>query len=186
MSDSKIDASSITKFDGENYHQWKFQLCCALRARRLFKIAKGIEVKPETAAEVAVRKKWTKDDACAMCLLTSAMYYSQITLIENCQSSKEILDKLDAIYGQKTETNKMLAHERFSGYKMESKDSIAQHIAKVENLAQQVKDTGETVSDIAIITKILGSLPPKFRSFRQAWLSLDETKQTIRNLTSSA
>lgn len=78
----------------------------------------------------------------------------------------------------------MLVHERFSQYKMNSNDSIAQHIAKVENLAQQLRDTGEGLSDIAIMTKILGSLPPKFRSFRQAWLSLDETKQTIQNLTS--
>src|SRR5699024_7874086 len=28
-----------------------------------------------------------------------------------------------------------------------------------------------------------GSLPQKYRSFRQAWLSLDESKQTIINLT---
>ena len=34
------------------------------------------------------------------------------------------------------------------------------------------------------MTKILSSLPPKFRSFRQAWLSLDEARQTIQNLTS--
>ena len=45
------------------------------------------------------------------------------------------MDKLDAIYEQKTEMNKMMAHERFSQYKMSSNDSIAQHIAKVENLA---------------------------------------------------
>ena len=78
----------------------------------------------------------------------------------------------------------MLAHERFSQYKMDINDSIAKHIAKVENLAQQIKDSGETISDTAIMTKILGSSPAKFRSFRQAWLSLDETKQTIINLTS--
>lgn len=155
----------------------------------MFEITKGKEVKPivtatSTATEVTVYKKWIKDDACAMFLLTSAMDYSQITLVENCKTSREILGKLDAIYEQKTEINKMLAHERFSQYKMDSSDSIARHIAKVENLAQQLKDTGETVSDIAIITKILGSLPSKFRSFRQAWLSLDEAKQTIQNLTS--
>ena len=34
------------------------------------------------------------------------------------------------------------------------------------------------------MTKILGSLPAQFRSFHQAWLSLDQTKQTIKNLTS--
>ena len=33
------------------------------------------------------------------------------------------------------------------------------------------------------MTKILGSLPSKFRNFRQAWLSLDEAIQTIPNLT---
>lgn len=59
---------------------------------------------------------------------------------------------------------------------MSSNDSIAQHIAKIENLAQQIRDTGEGISDIAIMIKILGSLPLKFRSFRQAWLSLNETK----------
>lgn len=111
-----------------------------------------------------------------MFLLTSTMDYTQVTLIENCKSSKEILIKLDAIYEQKTEINKMLAHEKFSQYKMDPNNSIAQHIAKVENLAQWIKDSGEVVSDTAVMTKILGSLPAKFRSFRQACLSLDETK----------
>ena len=103
-----------------------------------------------------------------MFLLTTAMDFSQIMLIENCTSSKEISDNLDAIYAQKTMINKMLTHERFLQYKMDINDSIAKHIAKVENLAQQIKDSGETISDTAIMTKILGSLPAKFRSFRQA------------------
>lgn len=182
MSDNKIDIASVGKFDGRNYHQWKFQLCCALRAKGLFEIVNGMETKPLVEGEA--QKKWIKDDAYAMFLLTSAMDYSQVTLIENCSSSKQIIDKLNAIYEQKTEINKMIAHERFSQYKMDINDSIATHIAKVENLARQIRDTGENLSDIAIMTKILGSLPSKFRSFRQAWLSLDETKQTIQNLTS--
>ena len=182
MAENRIDTASINKFDGSNYHQWKFQLLCALRAKGLYEIAKGTEAKPaattanSSVADVAAYKKWEKDDATAMFLLTTAMDFSQITLIENCTTSKEILDKLDAIYAQKTEINKMLAHERFSQYKMDLNDSIAQHIAKVENLAQQIKDSDETISDTAIMTKILGSLPAKFRSFHQAWLSLDEKK----------
>lgn len=153
MPDTKIDIALVGKFDGKNYHQWKFQMCCALRAKGLFEIVKGIEGKPLATGDV--QKKWIKEDAF---LLTSTMDYSQITLIENCQSSKQIMDKLDAIYEQKTEMNKMLAHGRFSQYKMNSNNSIAQHIAKVENLAQQLRDTGEGLSDIAIMTKILGSL----------------------------
>ncbi|KMQ88775.1 copia [Lasius niger] len=123
MPDTKIDIALVGKFDGKNYHQWKFQMCCALRAKGLFEIVKGIEGKPLATGDV--QKKWIKEDAYAMFLLTSTMDYSQITLIENCQSSKQIMDKLDAIYEQKTEMNKMLAHGRFSQYKMNSNNSIA-------------------------------------------------------------
>ena len=133
MSDNKIDTAVISKFDGKNYHQWKFQINCVLRAKGFHNIARGIDVKPEVmgtmetsiSIQTAARKKWLKENACIMFLVTSAMDFSQITLIENCQSSKKILEKLDTVYEQKTEINKMLAHERFSQYKMDPNDSIA-------------------------------------------------------------
>lgn len=180
----KIDISSITKFDGKNYRQWKFQVTCALKAKGLNSIVNGNTMRPEET-KMAEVEKWDKYDAIAMFTLTSAMDLTQITLIENCNSSKEILDKMDSIYEQKSETNKMLVHERYHQYKMDPKDSISQHIAKVENLAnpKQIKDTGEELSNVAIMTKILGSLPMKYRNLRQAWLSMDEAKQTIPNLT---
>lgn len=180
MSDKTVDVSSINKFDGQNYHQWKFQIKCALKAKGIYEVADGSSTMPAAAGDI---NKWIKNDSSAMFMLTAAMTYSQITLIENCNSAKEILDKLDSIYLLKSETNKMVLHERFHSYKMDSNDSVAQHIAKVENLAKQIKDAGDTVSNAAIMTKILNTLPVKFRNIRQAWLSLDESKQTIQNLT---
>ncbi|KAJ8868891.1 hypothetical protein PR048_030432 [Dryococelus australis] len=41
------------------------------------------------------------------------------------------------------------------------------------------------MTDTAVITKILSSLPDKYRNFCQAWLSTDENRQTIYNLTAS-
>ncbi|KYQ59850.1 hypothetical protein ALC60_01238 [Trachymyrmex zeteki] len=144
----------------------------------------GTLIKPDpgNAARAEELKTWLKKDAAAMYIITSAMEFSQVTLIQNCTSSKEILQKLNSIYEQKTELNKMLVHEKFYQYKMESSDSISQHIAKVENLAQEIRDKEEPISDSAIMTKILGSIPLKYNGVRQAWLSLDETKQTIANL----
>ena len=111
MLNSRIDIASVNKFDGKNYHQWKFQLMCALRAKGIDSIITGTKVKPEAAGpELAA---WTKDDAFAMFTLTSAMDYSQITLIENCSSSNEILVKLNSIYQLKSETNKIIVHEKF-------------------------------------------------------------------------
>lgn len=165
---------NMDKFDGNNFKQWKFQIKCALKAN-------GIDIsvpKPETNST-----DWLKKDGTAMFIITSSMDLKQITLVENCETAQEIMSKLESVYEQKSELNKMLVHERFYQYKMSLNDSVAQHISKVENLAQQLKDSGEKVSDMAIITKILGTLPAKYRSLRQAWMSLDPAKQTLTNLT---
>lgn len=153
---------------------------CALKAKGIYDV---LEKVPPSAAQPEELTEWIRQDAQAMFLLTSTMDLKQITLIENCESAKEMLQKLDAIYMQKSETNKMLVHERFHQYKMNPNDTIAQHIAKVENLARQIRKSGELISDTAVMTKVLSSLPMKYRNVRQAWLSLDENKQTIANLT---
>lgn len=38
---------------------------------------------------------------------------------------------------------------------MDHKSSISQHVAKIENMARQLRDLGETVTDVAIMAKIL-------------------------------
>uniref|UniRef100_A0A1Y1MYL6 Retrovirus-related Pol polyprotein from transposon TNT 1-94 n=1 Tax=Photinus pyralis TaxID=7054 RepID=A0A1Y1MYL6_PHOPY len=178
MSD-KVDIGSVNKFDGKNYHQWKFQLKCALRAKGVFEVAKP----NADPANVENLERWNKKDAIAMFTLTSAMELGQITLVENCASAKEILNKMDSIYQQNTETNKMIHQERFHNYKMDLNDSVALHISKVENLAKQVRNSGDVVSDTAVMTKVLSTLPPKFKNVRQAWLSVSDDKQNLQNLT---
>lgn len=143
-------------------------------------IADSSEPKPTEAGREL--DKWNRHNAIAIFTLTSTMDLLQITLIENCESLAEILRKLDSIYCQKSETNIMLVHERYYQYKI-SKDSIAQHIAKVENIVREHQETREKISNTSIMTKSLRSLPSKHRNFRQAWLSMAEDKQTIENLS---
>lgn len=165
---------NMDKFDGNNFRQWKFQIKCALKA-------KGIDISVPKPSENSV--EWTKNDGMAMFIITSSMELKQITLVENCETAQEIMTKLESIYEQKSELCKMLIHEKFYQYKMSPTDSVAQHISKVESLAKQLKESGENVSEMAVITKILGTLPQKYRSLRQAWMSLDPKQQTLINLT---
>ncbi|KAH9637216.1 hypothetical protein HF086_016238 [Spodoptera exigua] len=170
----ELGKTNLEKFDGTNFKQWKFQIKCALRA-------KGLDINTPKPDGKAIQ--WNKDDGMAMFVITSAMDLNQIALIENCDTALEVMTKLESIYEQKSEMTKMMIHERFYQYRMSPTDSIAQHIAKVESLAKQLKESGETISETAIITKILSSLPSKYRSVRQAWMSLDPKNQTVINLT---
>lgn len=171
------NAMKIEKFDERNFKQWKFQVKCALRA-------KGLNIEKARPAETSSQVQWNKDDGMAMFILTSSMDLNQVSLIENCETAKQVMTKLEAIYEQKSEYNKMLIHEKFYQYSYSASDTMAQHVSKVESLAKHLRETGEKISDTAVMTKILSTLPSTYRSLRQAWLSLDEESQTIQNLTS--
>lgn len=143
----------IARFNGQNFQQWKFRIKCALKAKGVYGVIDGTKVKPAEGAY----EQWNKQDALAMCIMTSSMELTQISLIENCNTAKKVMDKLCSIYELKSETNKMVVHEQFYQYKMSPTDSIAQHVSKVENLARQIKESGDNISDTAIIIKILSS-----------------------------
>lgn len=68
------------------------------------------------------------------------MDFRQIALVENCDIAAKIMERLESIYEQKLQFNKMLIHERFYHHKLNPSDSMTQHISKVVSLAQQLKD----------------------------------------------
>lgn len=65
---------------------------------------------------------------------------------------------------------------------MTPSDSVAQHIAKIENMANQLKDIEEMILDVMILAKILGSLPAKYNASISAWDSVPAADQTLMNL----
>lgn len=143
-------------------------------------IVEGSECIPSGDAE---RKTWKKRDAKAMFILSSSMDSQQLEHLLTCESSFEMWKKLSFIHEQRSESNKLILMTKFHDYRMSSNDSVTQHITKVENLARNLKDLGENISDITIMAKVLGSLPSKYNAFVTAWDSVDTEKQTLENLT---
>ena len=99
-----------------------------------------------------------------MCIISTAMVYFQLEYLITCNTAAEMWSKLSSIHEQKTASNKLLIMQKFHEYRMDQKSSILQHVAKIEYMARQLRDLGEMVSDVAIMAKILGSLPSKYNS----------------------
>jgi len=174
MSES-IDLKNITKFDGSNFQLWKFQLRAVLVATGLLEITEGTVVKPEPTANTYTA--WCTKNAKAMCIISSSMEYSQLEYLITCETAAEMWSKLSTIHEQKSASNKLTLMTKFHEYKMSSTDSVAQHVAKIENMARQLKDIGEKLSEVTIIAKILGTLPSKFNALVTAWDSVSEIKR---------
>jgi hypothetical protein len=58
------------------------------------------------------------------------------------------------------------------------------HITEIETMAIQLNDVGAPVTDLQIMTKIICTLPPSYRSFTTAWDSVPANEKTIALLTS--
>ena len=61
--------------------------------------------------------------------------------------------------------------------------SSMDHITAIETIAAQLSDIGSERTEAEIITKIICTLPPSFRSVRSAWENVDDSKKTLQLLT---
>lgn len=180
-----ISPRSLKKFDGTNFQGWKFQIKMLLTANDISDLVDGMRVMPaapEEGEEPLQMKAWIRDNAKAMFFISSAFEYDQLEPLLICTTAKEMWDNLCRIHEQKSAANKLLLLQRFHEYLMASSDSVIQHIAKVRNMAAQIENVGESVSEITVIANILGSLPQKFSTFQTAWVSVDPDRQTLSNL----
>uniref|UniRef100_A0ABD2WIJ6 Copia protein n=1 Tax=Trichogramma kaykai TaxID=54128 RepID=A0ABD2WIJ6_9HYME len=171
MADSTSDLKNISKFNGQNFQLWKFQIKTILVAHDLLDIVEGATVKPvstSTNANEAAIKAWVKSNAKAMFVISSSIEYSQLDYLINCTTASEMWIKLSNIHEQKSTSNKLTLTTRFHEYKKAPGDTVSQHIAKIENLASQLKDIGQLVPEVMIMAKIISTLPSKYNAFISA------------------
>ena len=186
----RIEKFEVHRFDGKDFFLWKFQMKVFLSGQEMWEVVDGSEACPvpavanePTADEVVAITTWKKKNNKSMMYLTQALSKGQLAKVINCDSSKAIWDRLCAVHEQKDETSIHMVQQQFFDYRMENGDDVSTHIAKVESLARRLKDLGEAQSDTAVITKILWTLPPTFRSLVSAWDSTPADERTLQNLT---
>lgn len=95
-----MEKIAIDRFDGNahNFRQWKFQIKCTLRAKGLVEyLTKNIEWTRDD--------EWMKKNSMAMFIVTQCLDYELISLIETCNTTVEVMDKLECIYEQKLKLN---------------------------------------------------------------------------------
>lgn len=127
--------------------------------------------------------EWDKSNAKAMVSISSTVESSQLEYLLTCETAVDMWKRLYAVHEQKSDLKKLLLMTKFHDYKMAANDSIVQHVEKIENMARQLKDIGENISNITLMAKVLGSLPAKFGALVTAWDSVDANNQTLENLT---
>nr|XP_046472588.1 uncharacterized protein LOC124214366 [Neodiprion pinetum] len=159
------ETTRITKLKGsENWSCWKFQTSVILRAQGSLNVVNSIEEKPPK-------------------IIATAVEDSQLLHIMNCDTAKEMWTKLHHVYEQKSDIGIHLLQQKWYKVTKESADSMATHIAEIEDLAHKIRTLDENISDSMVITKILITLPSSYSHFITAWESTSQEQRTLGILT---
>ncbi|CAH0730416.1 unnamed protein product, partial [Brenthis ino] len=103
--------------------------------------------------------------------------------VQNCETAKEIWDKLNTIYEQKSDVSLHILQQRFFEEKYNGSEDVSSFIAKIEAIVTQVRKAKGEIAENMIVTKIISSLGENFRHFVSAWDSVPIEKRTLSELT---
>lgn len=173
----------LTKFDGTNFQLWKFGITFLLESKDLNGIVDGSAEEPNKNEKPEDWAKWKKENSKAVVIILSSIEQSQHASLVACSKASEMWSKLLTLHEQKTDISKQQLWQQFYEFKVNAGESIAMQIVKIETIVKHLKDVEEIVSDAAVMSKIISSLPTKFSAFSMAWDSVEKTGQTIANLT---
>uniref|UniRef100_A0AAV1TUT9 CCHC-type domain-containing protein n=2 Tax=Peronospora matthiolae TaxID=2874970 RepID=A0AAV1TUT9_9STRA len=138
-----MDASSlrISKFDGTNFHAWKFKMQMVLEERDLWEVVSG-EIKAEQCETQLDQATYKRKSRKAMAVICLAMEDSQLPLVRSASGACDAWSRLEDHFEKKSLANKLFLRRRFFTTMMEEGDDVLEHINKLKTLAEQLEAVG--------------------------------------------
>ena len=157
---------NLTKFDGTNFTVWKYGVSFLLDSQDLMEYVLGSDKKPVTEKE---SKEWKSKQSKAVVMLLSSVEKSLHVNLINCSTAKGIWEKLHTLYGETNEDAKHQCWQQFYDFRIEESSTISTKVEELETICKKLSDAGDKPSDLAIMSKLLNCLPPKYSAFTMAW-----------------
>ena len=145
------------------YQRWSFEVKAGLKSVGVFKVVDGTDKCPSSPPDEV--SEWEKRDAKAMRIITVALNDDDHAAIRDCDTAAAIWKKITSMYETKTEANKYLLNQALHTLKFRDHHSISSYCAELSVLRQKLITAGDTVSEAALVAKLINDLPSRFESF---------------------
>lgn len=169
------------RLNGSNFKLWNLQIKAFLRGHGLLDVVTGAAPEPVDPTETAELEKWALRDGKAMSILISSINPEQANHVLNCESSKQVYDKIQSLHKTISEVRIMNLYEEYFSLKMGDDESVATYFSRCSMLASEIEDQGEKLTENIKMVRIISSLTPKFKNFRTVWYSIKEGRE-LENL----
>eukprot|EP00794_Sanderia_malayensis_P011679 gene11679-12889_t len=158
-------SSHIAKFEGKNFHLWKFKMQMILEDKDLWNIVCGEEEEPvgegSTEASIQRFRKRARKAFATICL---SLGDNQLSLVRSAQTAREAWLKLEGHYEVKSLANKLFLRKQYFSATMSEGDTMMEHVNKMRSLAEQLSSVGAQVSEDDQVATLLCSLPDSYNN----------------------
>ncbi|KAH9070516.1 hypothetical protein Ae201684P_002873 [Aphanomyces euteiches] len=158
VNDSTI---KINKFDGDNFHLWKFKMMIVLEEQDLWDIVSGVE-KWEDQGDAAEQARYTKWQKKAFAIVCLSLEDSPLSMRRSCKTAKEAWKRLGDHYEKQILANKLYLRKKFFSCAMVEGSDMLKHINEMKTLSEQLEAVGAPVSEEGLVITLLSSLPESY------------------------
>jgi hypothetical protein len=177
MSSFQMESLKVMeKFDGGNFHLWKFKMRMMLSKHGLWKFVDGSATLP---SEEVARADYNEKETKAFALLCEHLTDAQLAHIQYCDNVRSAWEALCGVHEAKTIGNKLFLRRRFFTIKMQEGDDMLVHINTVKAIADQLRSIEVNIMDEDVYMVLLMSLPPSFDNLVTSLKSMS-TKDVLK------
>uniref|UniRef100_A0ABD2WAN2 CCHC-type domain-containing protein n=1 Tax=Trichogramma kaykai TaxID=54128 RepID=A0ABD2WAN2_9HYME len=166
---SQLEILTESSTGSVNYESSIFKLNHTLKNKRIFDVATGVEDMPAGGDENASVLAWKTKDLEAQTLIGLNCSRAISRKIAKCTSARQMLDKLETLYGKKSAVSIEGLQRLFFGYKYDEKKTVIENCMQIQEYADNLTAAGEEVKESWIMQRILSILPAKLYHFRTSW-----------------
>lgn len=166
--------TSITKLNGENYHDWKFAVSMALRQKGCWGVISGVDDKKSTRDG---EKSWETKAEEGLTIIALTVDPSQYTYIRNSKNGVEAWTALKEIYEKNSRSTRISLKRQFYGFEHNTNAPMSAYVNGITDLAGKLKAIGIALTDEEITDVLIFNLDNEYSSIAA---SLTATKEELK------
>lgn len=161
----------IEPLNAENYDTWKMQMRAILIKNDLWSY---VDESAKCPTETAEAEKWSKQDQKAAADIMLAMSPTELGLIAECHTARQMWLRLESTYQSKGPARKATLLKRVALSRMRESENVRAHLNDFFDAVAKLKEIGVPIGDELLAILLLYSLPDSYETFRCAVETRDE------------
>ena len=158
-------SNKIEKLDGTNYKTWKFNCKLLLMSKSLWEIVDGSKEAPAATEDAKVKQNFKSKQNQAYSIIALSISKDIQIFITCTNDPKKAWDILENQFSFVSITQLVRVYRKFYASSMVEGGSIMEHVTKMTQLAQDLREMGKDITSQEFAVVILGSLPSSYDMF---------------------